>query len=42
MLTSHVLQQDTEYMGLSALAVLPEDLGSIPSNHMAAHNCLSL
>ena len=25
---------------LGALAVLPEDLGSIPSTHMAAHNCL--
>lgn len=26
---------------LRALAVLPEDLGSILSNHMAAHNCNS-
>ena len=25
---------------LRALAVLPEDLGSIPSNHIAAQNCL--
>ena len=25
--------------GLRALAVLPEDMGSIPSTHMAAHNC---
>ncbi|KRY94874.1 hypothetical protein T4B_12424 [Trichinella pseudospiralis] len=25
---------------LRALAVLPKDLGSIPSTHMAAHNCL--
>ena len=24
---------------LRALAALAEDLGSIPSNHMAAHNC---
>ena len=27
---------------LRALAALPEDLGSTPSNHMVAHNCLSL
>ena len=27
--------------GLRALAVLPEDLGSIPSTHMVAHNCNS-
>jgi hypothetical protein len=27
---------------LRALAALPEDLGSIPSTHMAAHNCLQL
>lgn len=27
---------------LRVLAVLPEDLGSILSNHMAAHNCLQL
>jgi hypothetical protein len=26
---------------LRALAVLLENLGSIPSTHMAAHNCLS-
>jgi len=25
---------------LRALTALPEDLGSIPSNDMAAHNCL--
>ena len=25
---------------LRALTVLPEELGSIPSNHMVAHNCL--
>ena len=25
---------------LGPLMVLPEDLGSIPSTHMAAHNCL--
>ena len=25
---------------LRALAALPEDLGSIPSTHTAAHNCL--
>ena len=25
---------------IKALAVLPEDLGSIPSTHMAAHNSL--
>jgi hypothetical protein len=25
---------------LRALAALPEDLGSIPSTHMVAHNCL--
>jgi hypothetical protein len=25
---------------LRALATLPEDLGSIPNTHMAAHNCL--
>ena len=24
---------------LKALTTLPEDLGSIPSIHMAAHNC---
>jgi hypothetical protein len=27
---------------LRALAPLPEDLGSSPSSHMAAHNCLQL
>jgi hypothetical protein len=27
---------------LRALAALPEDLGSIPSTHTAAHNCLEL
>ena len=27
-------------MWLRALTVLLEDLGSIPSTHMAAHNCL--
>lgn len=27
---------------LRALIVLPEDLGSNPSNHVAAHNCLKL
>jgi len=27
---------------LRALAALPEDLGSIPNNHIAAHNCLQL
>ena len=27
---------------LKALSGLPVDLGSIPSNHMAAHNCLYL
>lgn len=27
---------------LMALAALPGDLGSIPRNHTAAHNCLSL
>jgi hypothetical protein len=26
--------------GLRALAALPEDQGSIPNNHMAAHNHL--
>jgi hypothetical protein len=26
---------------LRALAALPEDLGSILSTHMAAHNCLN-
>jgi hypothetical protein len=26
---------------LGALAAFPEDLGSIPSTHMAAHNCNS-
>ena len=25
---------------LGALTALPEDSGLIPSNHMAAHNCL--
>jgi hypothetical protein len=25
---------------LQALAVLPEDLGSVPSTHTAAHTCL--
>ena len=25
---------------LRALTAFPEDLGSIPSSHMAAHNCL--
>lgn len=27
---------------LRALAALPEDPGSVPSTHMAAHNCLKL
>jgi hypothetical protein len=27
-------------LGLKALAVLLDDLGSIPSTYMAAHNCL--
>jgi hypothetical protein len=27
---------------LRALAVLPEDSGSIPSTHMATHSCLEL
>ena len=27
---------------LGALTALPEDLGSIPSTHMAAHNCLKI
>ena len=27
---------------LRALTALPEDLGSTPSIHMAAHNCLQL
>jgi hypothetical protein len=27
---------------LRALAVLLEDLGSMPSTHVAAHNCLTL
>jgi hypothetical protein len=28
--------------GLRALAILPEDPGSIPNTFMAAHNCLYL
>ena len=27
---------------LRALTAVPEDWGSIPSTHMAAHNCLTL
>ncbi|CAO2608825.1 hypothetical protein LEMLEM_LOCUS13963 [Lemmus lemmus] len=27
---------------LRALTALPEDPGSIPSTHMAAHNCLKI
>ena len=27
---------------LRALTALPEDPGSIPSTHMAAHNCLKM
>lgn len=27
---------------LRTLTTLPEDLGSIPNNHIAAHNCLQL
>ncbi|XP_035304311.1 pleckstrin homology domain-containing family A member 5 isoform X20 [Cricetulus griseus] len=29
------------WLSLRALTALPEDLGSIPSTHMAAHNCNS-
>jgi hypothetical protein len=27
-------------LAVKSLAALPENLGSVPSTHMAAHNCL--
>lgn len=39
-----IIEEAGEMMAqpLRALATLPEDLGSIPSTHITAHNCLQL
>lgn len=44
MLESHNGENEVKEMAqlLRALATLPEALGSIPSMHAAAHNCLYL